>query len=185
MLDTVILFIFKPGWRIRGEGENEELVFSSKRTIQRTSAMGENTKMQILSQDMIRRLRITSESLGSGEKVAAVDQYTQKLINSGYTREQVARSIINGIKGYEDMRRRRMKEGRKMRSTGAQSRYKRYQNKLIGKVTWFNWKKGGSNSQEERKIQRRGAGGAQLKRGFTTGRFSLSITQREGSWRVR
>ena len=75
-------------------------------------------------------------SFGSGEKVAAVDQYTQKLINSGYSREQVVNIITNGIKGYEGMRRRRLKEGRKMRSTGAM---------------WFNRRRGGSSSQGGKK----------------------------------
>ena len=46
-----------------------EKPINSKRTPQKTSAMGENTQQQILSKTMIRRLRNTSESLGSGAKV--------------------------------------------------------------------------------------------------------------------
>ena len=134
-----------------------EKPISSKRTVQKTSAMGENTKQQILSQDMIRRLRNTSESLGAGAKIAAVDQYTQKLINSGYSREQVARIIVNGIKGYEGMRRRRIKEGRKLRSTAAQSSVKRYRSKLLGKTTWFKKRKEGSSDKRMVKDQKSGS----------------------------
>ena len=98
---------------------------SSKRTVQRTSAMGENIKHQILSQDMIRRLKNTSESLGGAAKVRAVDQYSQKLRNSGYMRDQIARIITNGVKGYEGMRRRRIKEGRALKCTATKSRMSR------------------------------------------------------------
>ena len=38
---------------------------SSKQTVQKNSAMGENAKFQILSQDMVRRLLNTSEALGA------------------------------------------------------------------------------------------------------------------------
>ena len=110
---------------------------SSKRTVQKTSAMGENTKVQILSQDMIRRLLNTSESLGAGAKEKVVDDYSQKLMNSGYSREQTAKIVVNGIKGYESKRRRRIAEGRELRTTAAGSRVKRYREKLLGKTTWF------------------------------------------------
>ena len=109
----------------------------TKRTVQRSSAMGENTKIQILSQDLIRRMMNSSELLGNGEKKRIIDQYTEKLLRSGYSKDQTRRIIMNGIKGYEGKRRRRAAEGRPMRSTAAKSRGRRYKEKLMGKSTWF------------------------------------------------
>ena len=77
------------------------------------SAMGENIKSQILSQDLIRRLLNTSEDLSKEYREHVVDEYGKKILNSGYTREQAIRILVNGIKGYENKRRRRIKEGRR------------------------------------------------------------------------
>ena len=110
---------------------------SSKQTIQRSSAMNENVKNQILSQDMIRRLMNTCENVGAETREQVVDQYAQKLINSGFSKEQTKRIVINGIRGFEGKRRRRAKEGRELRRTAAGSRCKRYREKLMGKTTWF------------------------------------------------
>ena len=47
----------------------------------------ENTKIQILSQDMVRRLMNTKEELGATNRGAVVDMYAKKLLQSGYSRE--------------------------------------------------------------------------------------------------
>ena len=70
-------------------------------TVQNNSAMGENNKMKILANDMVRRLLNTGEDMGKVEKSRVVDLYAQKLLNSGYQHEQVRRILYNGIKGYE------------------------------------------------------------------------------------
>ena len=86
-------------------GEQNEVLFryfeketSAKMTVQQKSAMNENVKLQVLSNDMVRRLLNSSEVLGSSEKARVVDMYAQKLMNSGYSREQVVRIIVAGIK---------------------------------------------------------------------------------------
>ena len=62
---------------------------SSNVTVQRRTAMGEDAKIQILSNDLIRRLKNSSEELGGGAKVEIVNNYAQKLMNSGYKGEQL------------------------------------------------------------------------------------------------
>ena len=94
----------------------------SKQTIHKKSAMGENIKSQILSQDLIRRLLNTSEDLSKEYREHVVDEYGKKILNSGYTREQAIRILVNSIKGYENKRRRRIKEGRRLRTTAKESR---------------------------------------------------------------
>ena len=90
-------------------------------TVQQKSAMNENVKLQVLSNDMVRRLLNSSEVLGSSEKARVVDMYAQKLMNSGYSKEQVVRIIVAGIKGYEGKLERSQKYGSKLRRTAAES----------------------------------------------------------------
>ena len=118
----------------------------SKQTIHKKSAMGENIKSQILSQDLIRILLNTSEDLSKEYREHVVDEYGKKILNSGYTREQAIRILVNGIKGYENKRRRRIKEGRRLRTTAKESRSGRYRKKLLAKSTWFKGKKDNADS---------------------------------------
>ena len=68
--------------------------------VQKISAMGEDTKYQIIFQDLIRRLMNTSESLEPKYKIEVVDEYCDKLVRCGYSKDQVSRILINGITGY-------------------------------------------------------------------------------------
>ena len=95
---------------------------SSRRTVQAKSAMEDNMKYQIISNDLVRRLLNTDEELGAEYRKKVIDQYTEELSNSGYKKEQIRRIIVNGIKGYEGRNRRRRKEGRSIRSTANVSR---------------------------------------------------------------
>ena len=125
-----------------------EKPMSSNVTVQRMSAMEENSKMKTLSNDLIRRLLNTSEGLGLEERIKVVDNYSLKLLNSGFKLEQVRTIIVNGVKGYE----RKVKEskrpgGRKFRRTSAESRGARIRKKLLDKTEWF--KKRSKSSKED------------------------------------
>ena len=84
-------------------------------------------------------------------------------MNSGFSKEQTLRIIINGIKGYEGKRKRRAALGLPLRSTAAQSRSNRYKKKLLSNANWFKKKKsknshasskdGGSLRREKNKDQ--------------------------------
>ena len=41
------------------------------------------------------------EELGAKNRGEAVDKYAKKLLQSGYSKEQTRRIIVNGIKGFE------------------------------------------------------------------------------------
>ena len=129
----------------------------AKSTVQMRSAMGENSKYQILSQEMIRRLLNTSEELEVEHKQEIVDKYAEKLHNSGYELDQIRKILLAGIKGYGAKRRRCEEEGRPLRRSAKESETARMRTKLIGKSTWF--KKKGSKSLEHRK----GKGGGSKK----------------------
>ena len=99
--------------------------------------MGEDAKIQTVSNDLRRRLLHNSEAMGAGSKKRVVDQYAQKLRNSGYEIEQVRRIIFNGIKGYENKRRRSNEMGWKLHRTSLDSMGARVRKKLLAKSSWF------------------------------------------------
>ena len=73
---------------------------TNKRTVQRQTAMNENCKIQVVSNDLVRRLQNTCETLGAEEYTKVVDQYARKLLTSGYSLEQCRRIIVAGIKNF-------------------------------------------------------------------------------------
>ena len=74
---------------------------ASKKTVQRSTAMEEISKFKILSNDLMRRFFNTMEEIDQPEKWTIIDQYGQKLLNSGYSLDQVRKISVNGIKGHE------------------------------------------------------------------------------------
>ena len=131
---------------------------SSNITVQRRTAMAEDAKVQIVSNDLIRRLLNNSEELGEGARVKVVDDYAQKLTNSGYRGEQLRRIIANGIKGYEGRRRRCIREGRRLHRSSVDSQGARIRKKLLAKTNWFKKKRKGDRDSKDQ--QQGGRGGA-------------------------
>ena len=123
---------------------------ASNMCIQKKSAMEENSKMKTLANDLTRRLLNTSERLSMDERIKVVEDYIQKLFNSGYTLEQVRRIITNGIKGYEKkLTESRRTDGRKLHRTSTESSLTRRRKKLMGKTEWYRNKKNDDNVNEE------------------------------------
>ena len=118
------------------------------------SAIGENTKISSLSNDLVRRLKNCSEMLDNSHRVEIVDMYAQKLINSGYSWEQTVRIVTAGIKGYERKRSRCVSKGEQLHKSAATGAAARNKKKLTQKSAWFKDKKGGGQqdeSEEEKK----------------------------------
>ena len=130
--------------------------FFEKKTTSKTTAMNENNKIQVVSNDLVRRLLNTSQVMGAKEFRKVVDGYGQKLLNSGYDLDHTRRILIAGIKGYEGKVSRCGLEGRKLRRTAKESLGTRYKKQLIGKTTWY---KGNRRKQDYYKqdSQRQGA----------------------------
>ena len=133
---------------------------SSKKTVQRDSAMEENSKIQTVSNNLVRRLCNTGESMGAREQCKVVDDYAQKLGNSGYSLEQVRRIIVNGIKGFEGRKLRCKREGRNLYRKAVQSQGARTRKKLLSKTSWY---KGAANRRMDYKT---GSGGEEQRRNY-------------------
>ena len=61
--------------------------------------MNENSKLQCLSNDLVRRLMNTREELHPQYKAAVVDRYGVKLMTSGFGKEQTQRILVSGNQG--------------------------------------------------------------------------------------
>ena len=107
---------------------------TAKTTVHQKSAMEENIKVQILANDVVRRLSNTQEELGSRQGARTITEYGKKLLNSGYQLDQVRSILVKGIKGYKSKKLRCKKEGRNFRSTGKESNLKRSKKKLLSKA---------------------------------------------------
>ena len=116
--------------------------------------MEENAKIQILANDLVRRLLNTKRQLAWQFKTAVIDDYGQKLLNSGYGRAQVVRIIVAGIKGYERKVQRCVKEGRQLYRTAKESSASRSRKKITEKSEWFRIQK--NKEQEEQADGERG-----------------------------
>ena len=94
--------------------------------------------MASLLQNVVRHMRNTREKLDLKERVIVINKFTQRMANSGYTRQQARRVIVSGLKGYETARKRAVKSGIRMHmsaSAGAEGRNIR---KLLAKTSWYN-----------------------------------------------
>ena len=125
---------------------------TTNRTLQKNSAMGENAKIQSLSQDMVRRLMNTSEMLGAEVINGIIDTYAQKLTNSGFGMGQVRKIILNGIKGFENKKRRRTENSGRLRRQARDSQNSRIRKKLLAKSSWFKGAAGANKKEQYSKI---------------------------------
>ena len=81
----------------------------------------------------MRRLLNTQRRLAPAYKEQVVNDYSQKLLNSGYGRGQVVRIIVAGLKGYERKVDRCKAEGRPLYRTAKMSSASRAKRKIMGK----------------------------------------------------
>ena len=109
--------------------------------VQSRSAMEENGKVKVNSNDQVRRLLRTSRQVGMEEWPRVVDQYAKKLMTSGFKKDQVTRMVVAGIKGYEGKLERCKLEGKKLYRTAEESGPARLRKKLAGSTEWYRRKR--------------------------------------------
>ena len=130
--------------------------------VQRRSAMEENTRHQILSNDLIRRLGNTDKDQEDTVFGRVVDQFGKKILTSGYSLSQTRKILLNGIRGWERKVTRSRKEGKRMFRKAEESLKGRILKKTVGKTSWYRKrKKRNQKDQEHEKtsIRKEGEGG--------------------------
>ena len=68
------------------------------------SSLGTQHKMNIMTNELRRRLEVIGENLPQIERNEIVEKYTQQLINSENKWKQVRNIIISGLKGQKKKR---------------------------------------------------------------------------------
>ena len=97
--------------------------------------------MDILSNELVRRLSVVGGGVSRQEKVAIVDHYTKQLINSGYDRKMCREIVVCGLKGMRTKVLRRKKAGEKFYRTARSTLKRRVKKKLTAKTNWFKKKR--------------------------------------------
>ena len=69
--------------------------------VMKSSAMPASSKISILSQDLIRRMMNCSETVSQSERDSIVNKYIDRLVTSGYNKDQVREIVESGLLGYE------------------------------------------------------------------------------------
>ena len=117
--------------------------------LMKRSALEENSKIQILANELARRLGNTDERQERKVVGEVVDKFCQKLLTSGYTEQQTRRVTLCGIRGWERRKRRALEERGKIFRTSGESHLGRIKKKTTGKTNWF--RKSGKKSKGEEK----------------------------------
>ena len=128
-----------------------EKPMSSRYLICKDSALPENVKMASLSQNLIRRLKHTSQNLPISFHLEAINNFSKKMRTSGYTVAQTRRVVTAGLRGFETALKRAQEEGKSIHKGAKEGAPARYRKKLLAKTTWF---KEDNNSDMEEDARR-------------------------------
>ena len=100
-------FLLWPEWW----GLNHSFFEKAMRTpyvTMRRSAMSDNQKYSILSNDLVRRLsNINRDKITLEEMLTVIERFIQMLVTSGYDRKQSREVIVSGLRGWKSKIRRR------------------------------------------------------------------------------
>ena len=115
------------------------------------TAMGSKQKVEILSNEVVRRLtNVDHERLGAEEQIRVLEQMTQELRNSGYSVEQAREILISGFRGWKRRIERRGAAG--LYRAAKDTLEEREKKKLVERETWFIPRKEGEKDDHERKF---------------------------------
>ena len=118
---------------------------SSKLCLQSGTALSQNGLVQSLVEDVKRRLLTTSEDVPDSIRCTILDEFGQKMLNSGHSLKEARRNTLAGVKGYEARLKKTKKSGNPMNRSAKQSSAGRRRKKLTGKSDWFRKTSGNNN----------------------------------------
>ena len=124
--------------------------------IMKKSAMSENQRMSILSNELVRRLSNIHPELRKTETLGITEHYTAQLKKSGYERRQVRDVLLSGLVGWTRKIERRQKDGIEFYREAQSTLGTRTRKKLMEKSTWFKRKRipEGESSEGEMSCKR-------------------------------
>ena len=136
-----------------------EKEMASNQVIQKLSALPENMKISTLNNEVMRRMFNTSELLPDRMRCEIVDDFCQKLCNSGYDRKQSRKIIVGGLTGYERRvtlsKDKTHKKWRPLHESATSTQGRRAKKKLLGKTSWFKGKKKDRGNDDENSVDKK------------------------------
>ena len=105
--------------------------------VMKKSAMSEKSKISILSQDLIRRMQNTEETIPESERIEIIDNYIDRLLVSGYSPDQTREIIESGLRGYSRKLSRSIRAGVPLHRPAAATLQSRIKKKLTEKSSWY------------------------------------------------
>jgi hypothetical protein len=119
------------------------------RCLQSETALNQNSLIRCLGNEVGRRLDSFSGTVPLRERVAALDRFSQKLLNSGHSLATVRSIIVSGIKGYQRKVARCEAARTPLHRSSGQSAASRRTKKLLAKSNWFRSAKEESETGEK------------------------------------
>ena len=110
---------------------------ASNRCLQSETALNQNCLVQSLGNEVGRRLDSFSGSVGMEMRVAALDRFSEKLLNSGHKVETIRNILVSGIKGFKRRVARCEARNIPLHRIAQQSASTRRTKKLLAKSQWF------------------------------------------------
>ena len=133
--------------------------------VPKRSALNENSKLQILANDLIRRLSHTDLRQDRRTTCEVIDQFGKKVLTSGYSIHQTKKIVLAGIRGW-DRKVKRMKQDNdgKIFRTNRESVKMRTRKKILGKTHWYKSKKDKRGVKEDKELEDKQKGKARTKK---------------------
>ena len=114
-----------------------EKSMNSKFCILEKSAMAYESKLSILSNEVVRRLLNTSETVPQDRKDSILNDFVFKMLRSGYSVSQCRDILISGIRFYKAKVSRANQSGSKLHRSAQSSLVSRLKKKITAKTSWY------------------------------------------------
>ena len=95
-------------------------------------------------------MKNTSLDLPATTRVRIIDDFTSKLVSSGYCREQTKKIVLAGLKGFEKAVRLHKEGKRTLHRSAHEGAAGRNRKKLLERSNWFKGKKGSEEEDDEK-----------------------------------
>ena len=151
--------------------------------IMEKSAMGEQQRYSILSNELLRRLSNISHGIVMSERLQIVEKFIVQLKNSGYTRKQAREAVTCGLVGFRNKVEKRKTMGEDFYRSAASTLKSRVKKKLTAKTSWYKKRKTGEENKIGRGKQKHGKEGEKKKQceGKTTAKAVIYVPYTHGS----
>ena len=113
------------------------------------SSMSRHQIINIMSNELIRRLEVIDCSLDIVEKIKVVNKYVQQLVNSEYSMKQCREIVISGVLGYMRKMKRKEKYNLPIYRSNKLSLRDRVNKKLTEKYNWYRSTKVNKDGENE------------------------------------